>query len=191
MEIDPMRSRTTGRLTARAGARAAVAAALIGIVSPAAAQVADGQALCFGRAFSADHLADPRNAGLTIVELLVVVDARHLYGVPDTKVTVRAMLRDQFGEFFSNDGNCSWNAGTAHYECGLASDGGTVEVALNADGSASLINTGGFGLMGAPVASGDIEGVRIPFDDAHAAFGLFPLPAEACPADLAAVFTYD
>lgn len=150
---------------------------------PSAAQIAGGEMRCYARAFSADYLSDPRNAGLSLVEIALVMDTRHSNDPIEAYVVVRAMPRDQFGAFVANDGTCLWDAQAARYHCGLTCNG-QIDVVLGDDGTASLINVGGF-TLGTICAAVATEGERyVPADDAHAAFSLVPLPAEACPVDL-------
>jgi hypothetical protein len=182
-----VRTSVAALIAARAKAPLAAAMLCLAAAAPAAAQVADGQALCYSRAFSADYLNDPRNSGLLLAELMVVIDARHRDGVPGTRVALRGMAREQWGTYFANDGSCDWDAGAGQYECWTACDSGGFSFALNDDGTASLVNGGrGFGLSGC----GEENELFVPSDDAHAAFQLYPLPAEACPADFLETFDF-
>lgn len=161
-----------------------LAGALAGAhATPSAAQIAGGEMRCYARAFSADYLSDPRNAALSLVEIALVMDTRHSNDPIEAYVVVRAMPRDQFGTFVANDGTCLWDAQADRYRCGLTCNG-RIDVAIGDDGTASLINVGGF-TLGTICAAAVTEGERhVPADDAHAAFTLVPLPVEACPVDL-------
>jgi len=166
----------------------ALATILLGFYTgQAPAQMADDAIACYGRAYSADHMA--ANPGQSIVEMQIIMDAG-FSGEPSdhqgpsmVETTVRAMTRDRFGEFFVNTGVCPWIADQALYECQIECDGGIFRVVLADDGTASLTNTDwGFTLYGGCTV--EVEAgreIEIPADEDHAAFLLYPMPIETCP----------
>lgn len=168
-----------------------VAAIIFGLgIGPSWAQLEDDTIACFGRAYTAEHLAE--NPGQRVVEMQIVMDAGFAgerddhVGPSMVETTLRATTRDRYGEIFANTAVCPWNADAGIYECGIECDGGMFEVALADDGTALLTNTNwGFILYGG--CGEDIEAdreVRIPADEDHAAFRLYPVPVEACPVGL-------
>lgn len=157
---------------------------------PSFAQLEDDTIACFGRAYSADHLA--AHPGQRVVEMQIVMDAgfsgerQDHVGPSMVETTLRATTRDRYGEFFANSAVCPWNGDEARYECGIECDGGSFDIALADDGTAILTNTNwGFilyGSCGEDVAAS--REVRIPADEDHAEFRLHPMPVETCPVGL-------
>lgn len=177
---------------------APAAVAILGLSAlQAQAQLAHDTTACYGRAYSMEHLA--AHPGQSVIEMLVVLDNRSYGAEPEPNgrisagATIRAMVRGRYGEFFANSGYCQWDAAAGQYDCGIDCDGGQFDVALDADGSAMLLNGhGGFVLYGGCGDETDPGSeVWIPADAEHAAFKLYPLPAEACPLDMWQVFNAD
>ena len=149
--------------------------------APAWAQdLKEGSVRCFGRAYSAEHMAD--HPGQRVVEMTLVLFTQSYDGGESHHAIVRAMMRDRFGEFFANGAICDTAEGG--FACGIECDGGVFDVDLPADGTAMLRNEDwGFVLYGG--CGEDVaedRAVRIEADAEHRAFQLYPLPVEACPA---------
>jgi hypothetical protein len=169
-------------------------AALIAVqaAAPALAQEdpVEGPTRCFGRAYSVEHLAD--HPGQRVVEMMLVLHPYTYDGRESAGATVRAMVRDRYGEFFANSAICDMEAGGG-YACGIECDGGRFAVDLAADGTATLRNEDwGFVLHGGceqEVAEG--REIVIEADAEHRAFSLYPLPPEACPASFWEVYDPD
>ncbi|MEZ5666290.1 MAG: hypothetical protein R3F55_02435 [Alphaproteobacteria bacterium] len=184
------------RTIARRGPRAAgLAAACALAAAPALAQQPADAVQCYAAALTPQQVADHHSS---IVEMLMIVDTRDVYVEPGdgamlhANVTLRTGLRDRFGLYYTTEAFCSWPADGARYDCYVACDAGYFGVTLNDDGSATLVNDGrGFGLYGpCDGAEDEADEVFIASDDAHFAYRLAALPAEACPADLWAMYDH-
>lgn len=154
--------------------------AVLSIVAALPAAAADGDRLCFARAYTAAQLAEVPDQ--QVAEMLVLLTP---YASNDTVVfdtQIRVMMRNRFGVFFANQGDCFDPDSDGRLDCGIACDGGPFAVELNDDGTAILRNEG----RGIWVDGGCDEGdaVVIPPDDANRAFVLYAIPHEACPSDL-------
>ncbi|MEZ5666289.1 MAG: hypothetical protein R3F55_02430 [Alphaproteobacteria bacterium] len=168
----------------------AAAAMLALTATQAGAQMGYNELACYGRAYTPEHLA--AHPGQRVAEIQVLLDGGIDTDPPQgdatatVGATVRATIRDRFGEFFANFAICHWDAAGGHYECGIECDGGRFRIEAADDSTLMLRNPyGGFVLYGG--CGDDAEEGREVFIDAdaeHAAFRLYPLPAAACPQQL-------
>lgn len=171
----------------RAASLAVGTACLVISASAAMAQLADDTLACFGRAYTADHMA--AHPDQSVVEMQIVMDAGFSGEPPDhvgpsmVETTVRATLRDRYGEFFANSGVCPWFADGSYYECQIDCDGGLFSIVLADDGTAVLANSDLgmilYGGCGQDVA--DDRWVHITLDGDPPEYQLYPMPIEACP----------
>ncbi|MGF1624783.1 MAG: hypothetical protein ACFCVH_07855 [Alphaproteobacteria bacterium] len=167
-----------------------IASALALCLAAPAASAQEPAAQCFARAYDAAHLA--AHPGQLVVEMLLVLRPYVHDGRDYADATIRAMVRDRFGEFFANSGSCQ-DLGGGSYDCGIECDGGQFSLGISADGSAMLRNEAyGFVLYGG--CGEEVEEnrvIRIEADAEHRAFRLYPVPMEACPHDLWLAYDHD
>jgi hypothetical protein len=165
-------------------------AALVAVHAAVPALAQDDAAVrCFARAYSPEHLV--AHPGQRVVEMTLVLTTLPYEDGEATNATVRAMVRDRYGEFFANSAICDPDAGG--FACGIECDGGRFAVEIAADGTATLRNEDwGFVLYGGceqEVAEG--REIVIRSDAEHREFRLYPLPPEACPAPFWEVYDAD
>ncbi len=144
--------------------------------------LADGEALCFQRAYTGAHMdAHPDQQ---VREMQVVLSQQA--GQPVAYAWVRAMLEGDYTHVYGNLGICQFEDG--HYACGIECDGGRFDIALSDDGTALLTNHGFIlhGGCGAEVGhgEGDVEDLgtyRLNPEPDDRQFRLYGMTMEACP----------
>lgn len=163
------------------GSSASVAVLCLVAALPAAAN--DGGQLCFARAYTAAYLAEEPDQHVAEMPVLLTP-----YGANDTvafDTQIRVMMRDRFGMFFTNQGDCFDSDNDGRLDCGIACDAGPFAVDLNADGTATLRNEGrGLWFTDGCGESEEGETVFVAPDGPNRAFVLHAMPREACPTDL-------
>ena len=136
----------------------------------------DAQA-CWGRAYSATHLAD--NPGQRVAEMRLI-----LATAPDDHVSfqVQAVTTDDPNRIWLTEGGCHRETGADRLTCYVWCDGGGFALEQEAGGDSLLLINDSFVLSscGADALAADAPFLRLEPDPDHQVFRLYRLRAQMC-----------